>query len=78
MKFRYESLREHGAGPLYSASIRFGKGNRLFIRLSKGGYGNIRPPAGLFRLYPTITYYKNHVLHVHFLSLSLSIGKHLI
>jgi len=74
MRFHRSHLLTHGSGALrlWSIEWRGRKGRVRCIRLSIGGYGNIRPPAGLWRWYPSVTYYRRVALHLNWLQFGIS------
>lgn len=62
MKFHNESLKEHGAGPLYSFSIKKNSRFSAGVRFSFGGYGWERP------------FYKPHYQHYKGTAMHFGIG----
>lgn len=63
----------HGAGGIKDYCIRLGK---YIIRFWSGGYGNIRPPLGCWRWYPSYTYYRKIALHLHWFKYGITINNY--
>jgi len=74
MRFSTSHLLTHGSGALrqWSVEWRGRKGRVRCLRFSVGGYGNVRPPVGFWRWYPSLTVYHRTAYYLHWLSFSLA------
>jgi hypothetical protein len=73
VKVTYSSLLSHGSGALRQVAITWRWNARTkALRLSVGGYGNVPPPAGQWRLWPSVTRYPGTAYYLHWFNVSLS------